>query len=63
MASPELRVLAPVFKRHETDAPPDIGEHMGDLEVEGDSLCHSPSQQAELTQTAVVLLCLLPVFF
>lgn len=38
VAGPELRVLAPVFKRHKTDASPDVGEHVGDLEVEGDSL-------------------------
>lgn len=35
VASPELCVLAPVFKRHKTYAPPDVGEHVGDLGVEG----------------------------
>ena len=44
VASPELCVLAPVFKRHETYSPPDVGEHVGDLRVEESvSLAHSPS--------------------
>lgn len=34
VASPELCVLAPVFKRHKPDAPLDVGEHMGDLEAD-----------------------------
>lgn len=34
VASPELRVLPPVFERHKTDARLDVGEHMGDLKAD-----------------------------